>query len=79
MAFGFFEVLIGVLFLYRRTVRIAFWLFLLHMITTFMPMVMLPDVTWQQFGVLSLVGQYIVKNVALIAAAISAVGATHRR
>ncbi len=78
LSFGLFEVLIGVLFLYRRTVRLAFWLFLVHMITTFMPMVMLPDTTWDQFGVLSLIGQYIVKNVALIAAAIAATGSSHR-
>jgi uncharacterized membrane protein YkgB len=67
--FGLFEMLIGVLFAIKGMERIVIPLLLLHMITTFLPLILLPEVTWSSFGVPTLEGQYIIKNLALIAAA----------
>lgn len=70
VAFGVFECLIGILFLIKGAERIVIPLLFIHMITTFGPLVFLTSETWQQFMVPTLEGQYIIKNVVLIAAAI---------
>lgn len=67
---GILEVLIGILFLIPRFTKIAFWLMIVHMIGTFIPFVTLPDATFLKFPYsLTLEGQYIIKNFALIASA----------
>ncbi len=68
--FGVYEILIGILFLVKGAERIVMPLLLIHMITTFMPLIFLPEVTWQAFAVPTLEGQYIIKNLVIIAAAI---------
>jgi uncharacterized membrane protein YkgB len=68
--FGVFECLIGVLFLIRGLERLVMPLLLIHMVTTFMPLFLLPAVTWSGFLVPTLEGQYIIKNLVVIAAAI---------
>jgi len=67
--FGLFEMLIGILFLIRGVERIVIPLLLIHMVTTFMPLFLLTEETWSGFLVPTLEGQYIIKNLALIAAA----------
>jgi uncharacterized membrane protein YkgB len=68
--FGLFEMLIGVLFLIRGLERIVIPLLGLHMITTFMPLFLLRSETWSNFLVPTLTGQYIIKNVVLVALAV---------
>lgn len=68
--FGVFECLIGTLFLIRGLERIVIPLLFIHMVTTFMPLFCLPQVTWSGFLVPTLEGQYIIKNLVVIAAAI---------
>ena len=70
VAFGVFECFIGILFLVRGAERVALPLLLLHMITTAGPLVLLPQETWSAFLVPTLEGQYIIKNLAIIAAAV---------
>jgi uncharacterized membrane protein YkgB len=70
IAFGMVEVCIGVLFLIPRLERVAILLLFVHMITTALPLLILPAVAWQSFLVPTLEGQYILKNVALIALAL---------
>ena len=67
--FGLFEMLIGLLFLIRGVERIVIPLLFIHMITTIMPLFLLPEVSWSGFMTPTLEGQYIIKNIALIAAA----------
>jgi uncharacterized membrane protein YkgB len=67
--FGFFEMLIGILFLIRGVERIVIPLLLVHMITTVIPLFLLTSETWSGFLVPTMEGQYIIKNIALIAAA----------
>ncbi len=77
VVFGLFEMLIGILFLWPRTWKLAFFLLALHMVTTFMPLVLLPDVVWQAPFAPTLEGQYIIKNLVIIALAFSVISHLH--
>ena len=78
---GWWEVAIGVAFLFRRTIRIAIALLALQMVGTFMPLIVLPEITFQvgrlPYGP-TLEGQYIIKNLMIISAAL-VVGGTVRK
>ncbi|WP_336343455.1 hypothetical protein [Halalkalicoccus ordinarius] len=75
---GVWEVLIGLCLLYRPLIRLGILLLFLQMPGTFLPLVLLPEVTFERFPhALTLEGQYIVKNLVMIGAAL-AVGATVR-
>ncbi|HMP73341.1 MAG TPA: hypothetical protein PKE55_08785 [Kiritimatiellia bacterium] len=75
---GYWEMLIGIGLLIRPFMRIAIALLALQMPGTFLPLIVLPEVVFTSipFG-LTLEGQYIVKNLVLISAAI-VVGGTVR-
>lgn len=75
--FALLECLIGVLFLIKGAERIVLPLLLFHMITTALPFFYLPDLTWQSFMVPTLEGQYIIKNLVIIATAIGLVAHLH--
>lgn len=75
--FGALELLIGVLFLIKGAERAAFLLLILHMVTTFLPLFMLREVTWSGWFLPTLEGQYIIKNVIIIAAAMGIVANLH--
>lgn len=68
--FGLFECLIGILFIIKGAERIVIPLLFIHMITTFGPLFLLPQETWSRFLVPTLEGQYIIKNLVIIAVAI---------
>ena len=76
---GWWEVLIGVCLLYRPFIRGAILLLFLQMPGTVLPLFLLPEVCFTQipYG-LTLEGQYIIKNLAVISAAI-VIGGTVRR
>lgn len=69
---GWWEVAIGVTFLFQKTTRIAIALLFLQMFGTFLPLFLLPEITFQNGNILtpSLEGQYIIKNVMIISAAL---------
>ena len=69
---GWWEVVIGVFFLFQKTTRLAIILLLTQMVGTFMPLVFLPEVTFQSSNILlpTLEGQYIIKNLIIISAAL---------
>jgi uncharacterized membrane protein YkgB len=75
--FGFFECLIGILFLIPRLERVVLPLLLVHMVMTSMPLFVLPAITWSAAFVPTLEGQYIIKNLALIAAAMGIMAHLH--
>ena len=64
------EVLVGLSFITGKFLRTVIWLMLLHMLCTFTPLLFFPDLSFNElpYG-FSLIGQYIFKNVVLIAAA----------
>lgn len=67
---GAVEVLIGILFLIPKMERIAITVLILHMFTTILPLFMLPEIAWQGPLLPTLEGQYVIKNVVLVALAI---------
>lgn len=64
------ECVIGILILFPKTTRIVIPLLLFHMVVVCSPLLLLPGYTWQQLGIPTLEGQYIMKNVAVVAVAI---------
>lgn len=69
---GWWEVIIGVTFLFKQTTRIAIALLFMQMVGTFMPLVFLPEISFQNNNILlpTLEGQYIIKNLMIISAAL---------
>ncbi|HSL90044.1 MAG TPA: hypothetical protein VK870_12140 [Ignavibacteriaceae bacterium] len=78
---GWWEVIIGVSFLFQKTIRIAIALLAMQMAGTFMPLIILTEVTFQSGGfpyAPTLEGQYIIKNLLIISAAL-VIGGTVRK
>lgn len=70
---GWWEVVIGVLFLYKPAIRFAIGLLAMQMVGTFMPLVLLPAITFQEGRIpygLTMEGQYIIKNLLIISSAL---------
>jgi len=63
------ECLVGILFLVPKAVRIVIPLLFFHMAVVCAPLVLVPEMTWQSFMVPTLEGQYIIKNIVIIAVA----------
>lgn len=77
-ALALWESVIGVGLLTGWFLRTAILLLVVQMLGTATPLVLFPDETWRKFPIaLTLEGQYIVKNIVLVAAAM-VVGATVR-
>jgi uncharacterized membrane protein YkgB len=64
------ECLIGLLFLFPKMTRVVIPLLLAHMALVCSPLILVQDHTWQQAFVPTLEGQYILKNVVVVAVAI---------
>ncbi|MEX0771622.1 MAG: hypothetical protein WEB89_09645 [Balneolales bacterium] len=79
---GWWEVAIGLLFLNRFTIRLAIALLALQMVGTFLPLVLLPEVTFQAGNIPyapTMEGQYIIKNLLIISAALVVGGTVRQR
>lgn len=75
---GVWETAIGLGLLARRCLRITLWLLFLQLCGTFLPLAFFPGETFHVMPVApTLEGQYIIKNLVLVSAAI-VVGATVR-
>lgn len=70
---GAVEMVIGIAFLIPKLEKIAIVILALHMITTFMPLILLPSLAWNGFLIPTLEGQYMIKNLITIALAFSIV------
>jgi uncharacterized membrane protein YkgB len=76
-ALAAWEVLIGVAMILNRPRTWIIYLALVHLVFTFSPMVLFPDLCFQKGSIaLTLVGQYIVKNVMLLSALLFLLPAT---
>ena len=64
------ECLIGILFLLPKATRIVIPLLLIHMLVVCSPLFIIPHAVWSKPFVPTLEGQYIIKNIAIIALAI---------
>ena len=69
---GYWEMAIGICFLNKKTTLIAVILMFLQMTGTFLPLVIFPEITFQNSNFLlpTLEGQYIIKNIIIITAAL---------
>ncbi|CAM2007321.1 Crp/Fnr family transcriptional regulator [Acanthopleuribacter pedis] len=76
---GLWEVAIGVCFLFQPLTRFGVALLFMHMPGTVLPFFLLPEQCWRVFPhALTLEGQYIVKNLVLVAAALVVGGKVRR-
>ena len=67
---GYWEMIIGICLLYTPLIRIGLFLLALQMPGTFLPLVLRPEICFIDFPFnLTLEGQYIIKNLVLIGAA----------
>lgn len=65
------EFVIGVLLVFSREFKVTFWLLMFHMLCTLLPLFILPEITFNQIPFqLTIEGQYIVKNLVIICAAL---------
>ncbi len=67
--FSIYEMAIGILFLIPGLELISIALLGLHLVTTAGPLILLPEATWSGLLIPTLEGQYIIKNVLIIACA----------
>jgi len=69
---GLWEIIIALCFLFKKTTFLAMILLFVQMSGTFLPLVILPEVTFQGSNPLipTLEGQYIIKNIIIITAAL---------
>ena len=66
---GWWEVIIGICLIYKPLLRLGLALMALQMAGTFLPLILLPEVVYgANYFALTLEGQYIIKNLVLIAA-----------
>lgn len=66
---GVIECAIGILWLIPRLTKLVIIIFMVQMFTTFLPLILLPQETWRNMMILSLPGQYIIKNIVLVSSA----------
>jgi uncharacterized membrane protein YkgB len=75
--FGIYEIIIAAAFIIPRAERVAIALLIPHMFVAFLPLVVLSDITWQSTLVPTLEGQYIIKNLVIVALALSIAAQLH--
>jgi hypothetical protein len=71
-----YECLIGILFLIPRATRLVIPLLFIHLIIVCSPLLVVRNLAWTKTLVPTLEGQYIIKNVAIIALAIGVAAQT---
>jgi uncharacterized membrane protein YkgB len=72
---GWWEVAIGVCFLFKPLIRVAILLLAIQIPGTFLPLVLLPEYCYTHFPyALTIEGQYIIKNLLIIACALAVGG-----
>ena len=77
---GWWEAAIGVCLLFRPLIRVSLFLLFLQLPGTLLPLILLPEVCFTAFPYgLTLEGQYIIKNLVLISAAIVVGGTVRQR
>lgn len=67
---GLYEMVIGVFYLVPQLNKYAIYLLIPQMFATFLPLLFLPELSWNGVLVPTLIGQYILKNLVIIAIAL---------
>ncbi|MGW0763589.1 DoxX family protein [Streptomyces sp. NPDC002814] len=76
---GALEALIGILLISKKYLSLTSVMLLGHMVGTFTPLFIFPGKTWETFCVGTLEGQYILKNLVIVAAAMAIIGHSNPR
>lgn len=76
MIISILECVIGILFLIPRAARLVIPLLFIHMLVVCAPLLLVPEMTWQAFLVPTLEGQYIIKNIIVVALAFAVAAST---
>lgn len=76
MILAIFECLIGLLFLFPKLTRVVVPLLLIHMVIVCSPLFIVPHLAFVKPWVPTLEGQYIIKNLAIIALALGVAAQT---
>ena len=69
LLFGLFECIIGLSWLIPKYTKLSFYALVFHLVLTVLPLFVLPNDSWTSILTPTLVGQYIIKNLALLAIA----------
>jgi uncharacterized membrane protein YkgB len=77
VGFAMYEMFIGLFFLIPGLERVAIALLVPHLVMTALPLFILPSLTWQGILTPTLEGQYIVKNLLIVALAFSLAAHLH--
>jgi uncharacterized membrane protein YkgB len=75
--FSIYEMIIGIMFIIPRYERLAIILLIPHIVMTSMPLFLLTSMTWQGFMTPTMEGQYIIKNLVIIALAMGIAAHLH--
>lgn len=75
--FGVYEMVIGILFLIPKAERVAIAFLIPHMLMTAAVFVLTPDAAWERFLVPTMEGQYVIKNMVIIALAFTIAADLH--
>jgi uncharacterized membrane protein YkgB len=67
IALGIFEVAIGIFFIIPKMERVALSLLVPHIFITLAPLLLLTSTTWTGMFMPTLEGQYIIKNILIVA------------
>ena len=67
---GWWEVVIGLCFMYRPFLRAGILLLAPQMVGTVLPLALVPAMTWQGWFLPTIEGQYIIKNLLIISGAL---------
>lgn len=70
------ECVIGVMMLFPKLTRITLFIMFTHMVLVSAPLLLYPEAVWSSPFVPNLEGQYIIKNIALVALAFGLVAST---
>ena len=68
---GIFECFIAIIWLFPFLTRMALYNYIIHLILTILPLFLLIEISWQDLFTLTLVGQYIMKNLCMLSVALS--------
>jgi len=68
---GIFECFIAIIWLLPFLTRMALYNYSIHFILTILPLFLLIEISWQDLFTLTLVGQYIIKNICILSVVLS--------
>ncbi|HEU5121408.1 MAG TPA: hypothetical protein VFT59_01060 [Candidatus Saccharimonadales bacterium] len=79
LGLAIFECLLGVMFLFPKLTKLAIPLLIIHMGIVCSPLLLVPDMAWSSFLIPSLEGQYMIKNIVIVALIVGLLGRCYKK